>query len=193
MLASTRTSARWSRSLGQGITRPRLDEHAAKAPSCAAHFVASAPTPSQVPVRDSETRRIVEDVVATEVEGDDDRKYSRRGHTQPAYSPHGSEVLAPPRRLPHRWRECAGPGERGQRSSTVTLTTAVHTTGFNKSTGCDRSCCRKELGHSLSAAVAQRRRPVGSGAAWLQRGPMGSVCPEPTIKFGLSCGHAVIN
>ena len=139
MLASTRTSARWSRSLGQGITRPRLDEHVAKAPSCAAHFVASAPTPSQVPVRDSETRRIVEDVVATEVEGDDDRKYSRRGHTQPAYSPHGSEVLAPPRRLPHRWRECAGPGERGQRSSTVTLTTAVHTTGVNKSTGCDCS------------------------------------------------------
>ena len=32
----------------------------------------------------------------------------------------------------------------------------------------------------------QRRRPVGPGAAWLQRGPMGSVCPEPTIKFGLS-------
>ena len=34
------------------------------------------------------------------------KKRSRRRHMQPAPSPHGSEVLAPPRRLPHTWREC---------------------------------------------------------------------------------------
>ena len=118
------------------------------------------------------------------MEGDDDQGKSRRRHMQPAPSPHGSEVLAPPRRLPHTWRECRARSAWTKKQHCRADHRRAHRTGSNKSTGCDCSL-QAEAGASdteQSSAAREQRQPVSGEHVQ-------PISCAPTLAFvATSCG-----